>query len=163
LKSFRNIFYSAVTLSFVVAFVWLYYIELVQDGQAYGWTCLRPSKISSHWTSFPTLDISTHIRDKENITVNMAQPDSKAYKVILLMADYGHDPTETAIPYTAFTDAGFLVTIATETGKVPSCDSKMLTGWTQKLLVDRLDAFRIRSLTNAVRAQINMLLLCTTR
>lgn len=28
-------------------------------------------------------------------------------KVIFLIADYGHDPTETAVPYAAFKSAGF--------------------------------------------------------
>ncbi|KAJ6441388.1 FluG domain-containing protein [Purpureocillium lavendulum] len=55
-------------------------------------------------------------------------------KVIILMADYGHDPTETAVPYKAFKDAGFDVSFATETGKTPRCDSRMLGGITQKLL-----------------------------
>ncbi|KAL3963385.1 hypothetical protein ACCO45_000389 [Purpureocillium lilacinum] len=55
-------------------------------------------------------------------------------KVIILMADYGHDPTETAVPYTAFKEAGFDVAFATESGKPPSCDSRMLEGITQKIL-----------------------------
>ncbi|EIM84983.1 class I glutamine amidotransferase-like protein [Stereum hirsutum FP-91666 SS1] len=55
-------------------------------------------------------------------------------RVILLMADYGHDPTETAVPYTEFVKAGFKVTFATENGKVPACDKRMLTGLSQKLL-----------------------------
>jgi hypothetical protein len=46
-----------------------------------------------------------------------------------------HHSLETAVPYTAFVDAGFSISVATETGTVPSCDAKMLTGWTQKLLV----------------------------
>ncbi|KAH7395461.1 class I glutamine amidotransferase-like protein [Cadophora sp. MPI-SDFR-AT-0126] len=55
-------------------------------------------------------------------------------KVIIPMADYGHDPTETAVPYTAFKKAGFEVSFATENGKTPECDRKMLKGITQKLL-----------------------------
>jgi len=51
------------------------------------------------------------------------------------MADYGHDPTETALPFQAFTSAGYTVHIATENGKSPSCDERMLSGWTQTLLV----------------------------
>jgi len=50
------------------------------------------------------------------------------------MSDYGHDPTETSIPYTVFKKAGFEVHFATETGKTPECDKKMLRGITQKLL-----------------------------
>ncbi|MCJ1472182.1 hypothetical protein MMC13_000829 [Lambiella insularis] len=50
------------------------------------------------------------------------------------MADYGHDPTETAVPFLAFKDAEFSISFVTESGKVPECDAKMLTGWTQKLL-----------------------------
>ncbi|KIN01108.1 hypothetical protein OIDMADRAFT_103782 [Oidiodendron maius Zn] len=55
-------------------------------------------------------------------------------KVLIPMADYGHDPTETAVPYTAFKKAGFEVQFATETGRAPECDKKMLQGVTQKLL-----------------------------
>ncbi|KAI0474957.1 class I glutamine amidotransferase-like protein [Xylariaceae sp. FL0804] len=57
-----------------------------------------------------------------------------APKVIFLMADYGHDPTETAVPYTAFKQAEYEIHFATETGKAPRCDKKMLEGFTQKLL-----------------------------
>lgn len=42
---------------------------------------------------------------------------------------------ETCVPYTAFKNAGFDVKFATETGKSPQCDSKMLEGLTQRLLV----------------------------
>jgi putative intracellular protease/amidase len=57
-----------------------------------------------------------------------------APSVIFLMADYGNDPTETAIPWKVFTEAGFEVVFATEHGKAPACDSMMLTGWTGALL-----------------------------
>ncbi|KAK7445666.1 ThiJ/PfpI family protein [Colletotrichum acutatum] len=50
------------------------------------------------------------------------------------MADYGHDPTEVAVPYQAFKDAGFDVNFATETGSTPRCDARMLEGLSQKLL-----------------------------
>ncbi|KAI2634441.1 class I glutamine amidotransferase-like protein [Xylaria nigripes] len=55
-------------------------------------------------------------------------------KVIFLMADYGHDPTETAIPWAAFKNAGYEINFATENGKVPRCDKRMLEGLTRKLL-----------------------------
>lgn len=55
-------------------------------------------------------------------------------KVLIPMSDYGHDPTETAVPYTEFKKAGFEVHFATENGKTPECDAKMLKGITQKLL-----------------------------
>ncbi|KAI5859957.1 class I glutamine amidotransferase-like protein [Durotheca rogersii] len=55
-------------------------------------------------------------------------------KVLIVMADYGHDPTETAVPYTAFKNAGYDVKFATETGRPPRCDKRMLEGFTQKLL-----------------------------
>ncbi|KAF6801053.1 ThiJ/PfpI family protein [Colletotrichum sojae] len=55
-------------------------------------------------------------------------------KVLIIMADYGHDPTEVAVPYQTFKDAGFDVKFATETGKTPRCDSRMLEGVSQKLL-----------------------------
>ncbi|EXJ68807.1 uncharacterized protein A1O5_07738 [Cladophialophora psammophila CBS 110553] len=57
-----------------------------------------------------------------------------AAKVIFLMADYGHDPTETAIPWKVFKDAAFDVSFATEDGNAPKCDDKMLSGWTGALL-----------------------------
>jgi putative intracellular protease/amidase len=43
--------------------------------------------------------------------------------------------SEVAVPYTAFKEAGFEVQFATEEGKTPECDRKMLKGITQKLLV----------------------------
>ncbi|KAI1087600.1 class I glutamine amidotransferase-like protein [Rostrohypoxylon terebratum] len=55
-------------------------------------------------------------------------------KVLFMMADYGHDPTETAVPYTAFKNEGYDIKFATENGKAPRCDKKMLEGFTQKLL-----------------------------
>ncbi|KAI0150806.1 class I glutamine amidotransferase-like protein [Xylariaceae sp. FL1272] len=60
--------------------------------------------------------------------------------VIFLMADYGHDPTETAVPYDAFKAAGYTISFATESGKVPRCDKKMLEGVTQKLLGAKKEA-----------------------
>lgn len=57
-----------------------------------------------------------------------------APKVIILMADYGHDPTEVAIPWRAFKDAGFDITFATENGSTPACDEKMYKGVTGTLL-----------------------------
>nr|XP_036579597.1 ThiJ/PfpI family protein [Colletotrichum truncatum]KAF6787205.1 ThiJ/PfpI family protein [Colletotrichum truncatum] len=56
-------------------------------------------------------------------------------KVLIIMADYGHDPTEVAVPYQTFKDAGFDVNFATETGKTPRGDGKMLEGISQKILV----------------------------
>ncbi|RYO87415.1 hypothetical protein DL766_008384 [Monosporascus sp. MC13-8B] len=55
-------------------------------------------------------------------------------KVLFMMADYGHDPTETAVPYTIFKSAGYEIKFATEAGKAPQCDKKMLEGITQKIL-----------------------------
>jgi len=56
------------------------------------------------------------------------------------MADYGHDPTEAAIPYKIFTEAGFDVHFATEHGKSPRCDSRMLYGIVGALLGANRDA-----------------------
>ncbi|CAD6455931.1 c657ce8f-666b-4f2e-b5a8-f0621ed304f0, partial [Sclerotinia trifoliorum] len=64
-----------------------------------------------------------------NTTLTMSLP-----KVLIPMSDYGHDPTETAVPYHTFKTAGFSVHSATETGGRPACDIKMLEGITQKLL-----------------------------
>ncbi|KAI1082577.1 class I glutamine amidotransferase-like protein [Whalleya microplaca] len=58
----------------------------------------------------------------------------ETHKVLFMMADYGHDPTETAVPYTTFKNAGYEIQFATENGKPPRCDKKMLEGITQKLL-----------------------------
>ncbi|KAH7396993.1 class I glutamine amidotransferase-like protein [Phaeosphaeria sp. MPI-PUGE-AT-0046c] len=55
-------------------------------------------------------------------------------QVVFLLADYGHDPTETAVPFSAFVAAGYDVTIATQLGAIPACDARMLTGWTQTFL-----------------------------
>jgi len=55
-------------------------------------------------------------------------------KVLIPMSDYGHDPTETAVPYTAFKNAGFKIQFATENGNTPECDKKMREGITQTLL-----------------------------
>lgn len=57
-----------------------------------------------------------------------------AQTVIMLMADYGNDPTEVATPYTIFTEAGLDVVFATEKGTTPACDQKMLSGITGSLL-----------------------------
>ncbi|MCJ1457619.1 hypothetical protein MMC28_007987 [Mycoblastus sanguinarius] len=63
-----------------------------------------------------------------------------APKVAFLMANYGHDPTETAVPYAEFKKAGFEIDFVTEKGNMPECDAKMLTGMTQKLLGATKDA-----------------------
>lgn len=55
-------------------------------------------------------------------------------QAIILMADQGHDPTETVAAYDELKRAAFTVHFATATGAVPQCDSRMLRGWTQKLL-----------------------------
>lgn len=57
-----------------------------------------------------------------------------APSVIFLMADYGHDPTETAIPWEIFDKAGFKVDFATANGTVPKCDEKMISGISGALL-----------------------------
>ncbi|PHH64273.1 hypothetical protein CDD81_4757 [Ophiocordyceps australis] len=57
--------------------------------------------------------------------------------VVILMADYGGDPTETAVPYATFKKAGFGISFATETGKTPRCDARMMEGLTQLFLVSR--------------------------
>lgn len=44
---------------------------------------------------------------------------------------------ETSVPWAAFKAAEYNVSIATENGKVPECDKKMVEGITQKLLVRR--------------------------
>ncbi|KAK5991710.1 putative C14C4.04-like protein [Cladobotryum mycophilum] len=63
-------------------------------------------------------------------------------KAIFVMADYGHDPTETAVPYVAFKTAGFDVKFVTENGTPPRCDSKMLEGITQLILGARCSVIK---------------------
>lgn len=58
------------------------------------------------------------------------------------MADYGHDPTETAVAYTVFKEAGFDVQFATETGNAPRCDERMISGISGKLLGANQDAIK---------------------
>ncbi|PVI06404.1 class I glutamine amidotransferase-like protein [Periconia macrospinosa] len=55
-------------------------------------------------------------------------------KVMILMADYGHDPTETSIPWKQFKEADFSVSFATEQGARAACDSRMLEGMTGMFL-----------------------------
>lgn len=44
---------------------------------------------------------------------------------------------ETSVPWAAFKAAEYDINIATENGKIPECDKKMVEGITQKLLVRR--------------------------
>ena len=48
---------------------------------------------------------------------------------------YSHPVSETAVPYAEFKKASFEIDFVTEKGNMPECDSKMLEGMTQKLLV----------------------------
>ncbi len=65
---------------------------------------------------------------------------------------------ETAVQYTQFKTAGFNIDFVTEKGNMPECDSKMLTGMTQKLLVGPSYFLYIKISTNSLllmkRAQI---------
>ncbi|QKX59229.1 uncharacterized protein TRUGW13939_06361 [Talaromyces rugulosus] len=61
-------------------------------------------------------------------------------KVLIPMSDYGHDPTETAVAYDVFKQAGFEVHFATETGNAPRCDDRMISGISGKLLGAKQDA-----------------------
>lgn len=54
--------------------------------------------------------------------------------VIMPLSDYGHDPTEVAIPYATFAAAHFKVHFATESGASPRCDERMLSGTTGAML-----------------------------
>lgn len=51
-------------------------------------------------------------------------------RVLIPLPDTDFDTTEAAISWSRFTDAGFTVTFATETGKVARCDQRLLkSGW----------------------------------
>jgi len=52
--------------------------------------------------------------------------------------------SETAVPYKAFKKAGFEVHFATENGRAPEGDKRMLEGITQKLLVLNDPPLRLR-------------------
>lgn len=59
---------------------------------------------------------------------------------------------ETAIPWQVFQNAGYEITFATEDGKSPACDDKMLSGWTGSLLGANKaakTAYRLLSSTSA--------------
>ena len=75
--------------------------------------------------------IAHDVPSAKQICISMA---SSSPKVIVPMADYGHDPTETAVPYQTFKSAGFIVHFATESGKSPRCDEMMVSGMTGALL-----------------------------
>lgn len=53
-----------------------------------------------------------------------------SYRVLIPLPDTDFDVTEAAISWSRFTEAGFAVTFATETGKVARCDQRLLkSGW----------------------------------
>lgn len=54
---------------------------------------------------------------------------------------YSNSISETAVPYAEFKKAGFEIDFVTEKGNMPECDSKMLEGMTQKLLVGYVMTF----------------------
>ena len=60
--------------------------------------------------------------------------DKHAPTILFLLADTGHDPTEVAVPFQIFKSAGFDIHFATESGTSPTCDAKMLEGWTASIL-----------------------------
>ncbi|KAH7106407.1 class I glutamine amidotransferase-like protein [Auriculariales sp. MPI-PUGE-AT-0066] len=49
-------------------------------------------------------------------------------RVLICMADNGQDPTECAVPWKYFLNAGFVVEFATEKGAVPSADQLLVKG-----------------------------------
>jgi putative intracellular protease/amidase len=51
-----------------------------------------------------------------------------SHRVLVPLPDTDFDTTEAAISWRRFTDAGFAVTFATETGKVARCDQRLLKG-----------------------------------
>ncbi|MER7556391.1 type 1 glutamine amidotransferase domain-containing protein [Nocardioides sp. NPDC126508] len=53
-----------------------------------------------------------------------------SHRVVIPLPDTDFDTTEAAVSWRRFTDAGFTVTFATETGKVARCDQRLLkSGW----------------------------------
>ncbi|KAH8832730.1 class I glutamine amidotransferase-like protein [Flagelloscypha sp. PMI_526] len=49
-------------------------------------------------------------------------------RLAICVPDYGFDPTEAAIPWKCLVDHGWEIDVVTETGQVPQCDKKMLSG-----------------------------------
>jgi putative intracellular protease/amidase len=47
-------------------------------------------------------------------------------RVLIPLPDHDFDTTESAVSWQAFVEAGFEVTFATETGRVPACDPRLL-------------------------------------
>ncbi|KAF8574202.1 class I glutamine amidotransferase-like protein [Ramaria rubella] len=54
-------------------------------------------------------------------------------KAIFCLPDYGFDPTEAAVPFELFHNAGWELFVATEHGSVAACDSRMMKGLLSKL------------------------------
>ncbi|WP_431236249.1 type 1 glutamine amidotransferase domain-containing protein (plasmid) [Mycolicibacterium psychrotolerans] len=55
---------------------------------------------------------------------------SASYRVVIPLPDHDFDTTESAVSWQRFKQAGFAVTFATETGRVPQCDQRLLkSGW----------------------------------
>lgn len=59
-------------------------------------------------------------------------------RVLICMANNGQDPTECAIPWKRFTEAGFTVEFATESGAVPAADPLLVKGSLFKSVLVRL-------------------------
>ncbi|KAF8319387.1 class I glutamine amidotransferase-like protein, partial [Clavulina sp. PMI_390] len=55
-------------------------------------------------------------------------------RAVFCLPDYGFDPSEAAVPFTFLMEKGVECTIATQTGKSPVCDRRMIEGWTGSLL-----------------------------
>ncbi|MBW0107466.1 DJ-1/PfpI family protein [Pseudonocardia sp. KRD-182] len=51
---------------------------------------------------------------------------SSSFQVLIPLPDHDFDTTESAVAWQTFVNAGFQVTFATETGRVPACDPKLL-------------------------------------
>lgn len=51
---------------------------------------------------------------------------SSTRRVLIPLPDHDFDTTESAVAWQAFTDAGFQITFATETGRIPACDHRLL-------------------------------------
>ena len=73
-------------------------------------------------------------------------------RLLIILPQSDFDPTEVAVPWTAWTDAGHDVVFATETGKAATCDAVTLTGqrlpfWARSLRAHDENAALYRAMT----------------
>lgn len=82
---------------------------------------------------------------------------SATYRMVVPLPDHDFDTTESAVSWQRFTRAGFSVTFATETGRVPECDQRLLkSGWFNPLPAgpEAVEAYRDMTASAEFRSPI---------